>query len=282
MIIEAYKYQGAGNDFVIIDNRDSKYNLTPEQVKLLCDRRFGIGGDGLMLLGASNEYDFSMRYFNADGYEGSMCGNGGRCLVAFAAHMGVKKFEFNAIDGYHIADVKEFSNHRCIVKLKMSNVYQCNKYSNNSYFLNTGSPHYVEFVDNVADYPVDEKGKYWRYHPDFKGGTNVNFVEIHESSINVRTYERGVEAETFACGTGVTASAIATYLYTDKGAAERKSVNNTEKEEESTNLERVKYNIKALGDNLSVEFTYNKRENIFTDIFLTGPATFVFKTDIEI
>ena len=167
MIVHAYKYQGAGNDFVIFDNRNNEYDLTPEQIKLLCDRRFGIGADGMMLLGKSEEYDFSMRYFNADGYEGSMCGNGGRCLVAFAAHRGIKKFEFNAIDGYHIAEVLEYTPHRCIVKLKMTDLEAGDKYSENAYFLNTGSPHYVEFVEDTATYPVDEKGKYWRYHPDF-------------------------------------------------------------------------------------------------------------------
>ena len=164
MIVHAYKYQGAGNDFVIFDNRNGEYDcLTPEQIKLLCDRRFGVGADGMMLLGKSNEYDFSMRYFNADGYEGSMCGNGGRCLVAFAAHRGIKKFEFNAIDGYHIAEVLEYTPHRCIVKLKMVDLEAGDKYSENAYFLNTGSPHYVEFVEDTATYPVDEKGKYWRY-----------------------------------------------------------------------------------------------------------------------
>ncbi len=297
MTIHAYKYQGAGNDFVILDNRDLKYNnLTPEQIKLLCDRRFGVGSDGLMLLGPSDEYDFSMRYFNADGYEGSMCGNGGRCLVAFAAHMGIKKFEFNAIDGYHHAEVLELGKHRCIVKLRMIDLGEYQKYSDNAYFLNTGSPHYVEFVDNVMEYPVDEKGKYWRWHKDFKGGTNVNFVEICDNKIKVRTYERGVEAETFACGTGVTASSIATYLHnTTKGFACRESMpieqlsatdndnkNNLNAKQPASELERVKYDIQALGDSLSVSFDYTKSDKKFTNIYLTGPATFVFETDIEI
>ena len=140
MIVHAYKYQGAGNDFVIFDNRNGEYDcLTPQQIKLLCDRRFGVGADGMMLLGKSDEYDFSMRYFNADGYEGSMCGNGGRCLVAFAAHRGIKKFDFNAIDGFHTAEVLEFTPHRCIVKLKMVDLEAGDKYSENAYFLNTGS-----------------------------------------------------------------------------------------------------------------------------------------------
>ncbi len=283
MIIHAYKYQGAGNDFVILDNRNNEYNLTPEQVKLLCDRRFGVGSDGLMLLGASDKYDFSMRYFNADGYEGSMCGNGGRCLVAFAAHMGIKKFEFDAIDGYHQAEVLELTPHRCIVKLRMIDLGEYQKYSDNAYFLNTGSPHYVEFVDNVMEYPVDEKGKYWRWHKDFVGGTNVNFVEIADNKIKVRTYERGVEAETYACGTGVTASSIATYLYCkDKGFASKEVMRQSLQMQKPAEIEAVKYDIQALGDNLSVSFNYDKVEQKFSEIYLTGPATFVFDTNIEI
>ncbi len=283
MVIEAYKYQGAGNDFVILDNRELQYNhLTDKEIRLLCDRRFGVGGDGLMLLGPSDKYDFSMRYFNADGFEGSMCGNGGRCLVAFAAHRGIKKFEFEAIDGYHRAEVLEYTPHRCIVKLKMIDLGECQKYSDNAYFLNTGSPHYVEFVENVKEYPVDERGKFWRWHKDFEGGTNVNFVEIEDNHINVRTYERGVEAETFACGTGVTASSIATYLHSDKGFAKKEMIMVSAQGEEAQSVEQVKYDIHALGDNLSVTFNYDKSKKLFSEIYLTGPATFVFKTDIEI
>lgn len=277
MIVHAYKYQGAGNDFVILDNRNGEYDLTPEQVNRLCDRRFGIGADGMMLLGKSDKYDFSMRYFNADGYEGTMCGNGGRCLVAFAAHRGITKFDFNAIDGFHTAQVLDFTPHRCIVRLKMIDLDSYQKYSDTAYFLNTGSPHYVEFVENTATYPVDEKGKYWRYCKDFEGGTNVNFVQINDNSINVRTYERGVEAETFACGTGVTASSISTYLYSpDKGFATKQT------SAENPDVEAVKYDIHALGDDLAVDFKYNKNSKTFTDIFLTGPATFVFECDIEL
>lgn len=283
MTIHAYKYQGAGNDFVILDNRDNSCNLTPEQIKLLCDRRFGIGADGMMLLGQSNEFDFSMRYFNADGYEGSMCGNGGRCLVAFAAHRGIKKFDFIAIDGFHTAQVLEYTPHRCIVKLKMKDLEACGKYSDNAYFLNTGSPHYVEFVDDVANYPVDEKGKYWRYHKDFEGGTNVNFVELKDNCINVRTYERGVEAETYACGTGVTASSIASYLYCqNKGFTEKQQVAICPQEDKCEEAELVRYDIHALGDDLQVNFKYNKSSKTFSDVYLTGPATFVFECDIEI
>ena len=263
MIIEAYKYQGAGNDFVILDNRDSKYRLDNSQVKLLCDRRFGIGADGLMLLGKSEKHDFSMTYYNSDGAESTMCGNGGRCLVAFAAHMGLSKFDFEAVDGFHTAQIKDFGKHCCTVRLKMIDVTQWKRYSEKSWYLDTGSPHYVEFVDDVKNYPVEEKGKYWRHHSDFQGGTNVNFVEfISESHLFVRTFERGVEAETFACGTGVTASAIAAYLYTGGS--------------------RENFDITALGGKLAVDFKYDKKAGIFKDVYLTGPATFVFKTEFEL
>lgn len=277
MTIHAYKYQGAGNDFVIIDGREKDPGLSVEQVKLLCDRRFGIGGDGLMILGKSNRHDFSMRYFNSDGYEGTMCGNGGRCLVAFAAHKGIEKFEFTASDGYHKAYMLRTSPHRCIVKLKMKDIDKYTRYSQSAFFLDTGSPHYVEFVSDVENYQVDEKGYYWRHHPDFKGGTNVNFVEILNKMIKVRTFERGVEAETFACGTGVTASAIATYLYSpERGHSMRR------KREDSGSCEEAEYNIKAVGGELSVSFSYNMQSNTFSEVYLTGPATFVFETDIEL
>lgn len=277
MILHAYKYQGAGNDFVILDNRTGEYSgLTAQQISFLCDRRFGIGADGLMLLGKSLEYDFSMKYYNADGYEGTMCGNGGRCLVAFAAHCGIKQFEFEAIDGYHIAQVPELTPHRCIVRLKMIDLEKYERYSPAALFLNTGSPHYVEFVENVAAYPVDEKGKYWRYHPDFPGGTNANFVEVQEKNISVRTYERGVEAETYACGTGVTASAIAAFLHNGKGCAGKSELPGP------GHLIQAKYDIRALGDRLSVDFIYHPENKTFRDIYLTGPATFVFDCKIEI
>lgn len=278
MTIHAYKYQGAGNDFVILDNRTGQFNnISPKLVNRLCDRRFGVGADGLMLLGKSNKYDFSMRYFNADGPEGTMCGNGGRCLVAFALKMGFNEFEFDAIDGTHNAQIIESKGDEVIVRLKMIDISNCSKFNPSTgekpdaYFLNTGSPHYVEFVEDINNYDVATKGKYWRYHPDFAKGTNVNFVQIMSTSnghgdLSVRTYERGVEAETFACGTGVTASAIATFVKTIGCNRD----------------EAAEYAIKALGGKLSVSFNYNKETNSFSNVYLTGPATFVFETDIEL
>jgi len=282
MKIQAYKYQGAGNDFVIIDNRKARLELNNEQIKQLCDRRFGIGGDGLMLLGTSKDHDFSMRYFNSDGAEGTMCGNGGRCLVAFAAHMGIQKYEFEAIDGFHEARILEYSDKRCIVELGIIDVNEIKEYSPKSYFLNTGSPHLVIFVDNLKDVNVLEEGRLWRHHSHFPGGTNVNFVQgywgrvsIPENvDISVRTFERGVEDETYACGTGVTASAIAFHKIVQKN-------NQTLGKKNPPTPETVCTKIQTLGDQLEVRFKFTGNDN-YTDIKLIGPATYVFSCDIDV
>ncbi|HOG41779.1 MAG TPA: diaminopimelate epimerase [Bacteroidales bacterium] len=272
--VKVYKYQGAGNDFVIIDNRDGSIDLNDSQIRWLCDRRFGIGADGMMLLGAGGEYDFTMRYYNSDGFEGTMCGNGGRCLVAFAAHRGIKKFEFIAIDGYHRAEVLEYGDYRCIVRLKMRDLLPDEegnppiKIYPEGYFLDTGSDHFVIFVDDVANYDVDGEGKKWRWAERFPKGTNVNFVEIAPNKIKVRTYERGVEAETLACGTGVTASSIASFIHGAKSF--------------TTDGERVKFDIEALGDSLAVDYIPSDDGKRFEEIWLTGPATFVFETEVEL
>ncbi len=264
--MKAYKYQGAGNDFVILDNREEGIELSSSQIKLLCDRRFGIGSDGLMLLEGSKEYDFKMRYFNADGFEGTMCGNGGRCLVAFAAKMGIRNFDFEAIDGFHTAKLIDYTPSRSIVRLKMKDVEEVRKFIPSrkedslpdAYFLDTGSAHLVIFVESVDKIDVATEGKFWRYYPDFENGVNVNFVEFRGDKLYVRTFERGVEAETFACGTGVTASSIAAFIL--KGG-------------------QTNYTIQTLGDLLQVEFTPHANHR-FSDIWLTGPATFVFETEI--
>ena len=251
------KYQGTGNDFIIIDNRDGSFN--PEDTALinkLCDRRFGIGADGLILISLHKTFDFEMKYFNSDGNEGSMCGNGGRCTAAFAQKIGVarEKQKFYAFDGPHEAQIKEG-----IVRLQMSDVTRFTKVKGN-YFINTGSPHYVSFVKNVKELDVYNEGKKLRYSDDFKpGGTNVNFVELKNDGIFVRTYERGVEDETLSCGTGVTASAIASVL--------------------SGHFDTNVINVRTLGGDLSVEFKINK-DNV-TDIWLSGPATFVFEGKID-
>jgi diaminopimelate epimerase len=290
MKIKVYKYQGAGNDFVIIDNRKGDINLTTEQIRLLCHRRFGIGSDGLMYLGSSDKYDFSMKYFNSDGNEGSMCGNGGRCLVAFAAHKGIKKYNFEAIDGEHIAKVTSFSPVTCQVELGIIDVTVIKEHSPKSFYLNTGSPHLVIFVDNLKEYDVIKYGKLWRHHTLFPEGTNVNFVQGNwgkDSSgwsssleggnrleISVRTFERGVEDETLACGTGVTASAIAYHRLLNKNFKNREFSHNYYPLDIDTH-------IKAEGGELDVSFRFNGDDN-YSNILLKGPASFVYKCDIDI
>lgn len=260
MKIEFYKYQGTGNDFVILENRDHRYDdLTQKQVKEICDRRFGIGADGLMLLNKHAELDFEMKYFNADGNESSMCGNGGRCLVKFAQNQGMHKstYRFMAIDGIHEADIDQ----RNIVRLKMKDVSKVDYHSGYA-ILNTGSPHFVKFASDVADIDVVETGHEIRYSKTFAAeGINVNFVETtDEDGIFVRTYERGVEDETLSCGTGVTASAL-------MNAHNEKGFNRVE--------------VRTPGGHLSVEFNKIDDEH-FDNIWLCGPAEFVYKGEIEV
>lgn len=257
MKLNFYKYQGTGNDFIIIDNREHVFD--PNNTKLinhLCDRRFGIGADGLMLLESTSGFDFKMVYFNADGSESTMCGNGGRCLVKFAYDKGVIGAETNflAIDGSHKALVVKDK-----VSLKMIDVNTIEA-EVDTCFLNTGSPHVVKFVDEINDYPVFDQGKAIRYSPKYlPGGTNVNFVEkAGENAIFVRTYERGVEDETFSCGTGVTAAALAASQRGFKSPVA----------------------IKTLGGDLEVSFEVISSG--FEEIYLIGPALKVFEGQIEI
>jgi len=257
-IIGFNKYQGAGNDFIIIDNRNSIFN--PDDavlIKQLCDRRFGIGADGLILINKKPEFDFEMVYFNADGYIGSMCGNGGRCAADFAVKSGIagNKLRFVAADGIHDA-VSEDE----LIRLKMNDVNEIRSVAGN-YFLNTGSPHYVVFASDLNNFDVFNEGKKIRWSEDFQpGGTNVNFVEPGNNGIYVRTFERGVEDETLSCGTGVTASAIASVL--------------------SGHFVSSPVNVRTRGGNLSVEFDVNGTQ--ISDIWLCGPATFVFEGKIKI
>lgn len=259
MVVECYKYQGTGNDFILIDNRDMSVTLTEEQVKWLCDRRFGIGADGLMLLELEPGADFEMVYFNSDGKESSMCGNGGRCITAFAKQLGLvdTHAKFIAIDGMHEAKIEGD-----IVSLKMNDVRNV-EVGDGFYFLNTGSPHYVKFVTDIENFDVYKEGKKIRNNDRFVyEGTNVNFIEKQGDSLFVRTYERGVEDETLSCGTGVTASALVAAL---KGISNNKNA----------------CHIKTLGGELNVKFD-KVLENTFYNIWLEGPAKFVFKTSIDI
>ena len=250
------KYHGAGNDFVLIDNRKNAISLSEKEVAFLCNRRLGIGADGLMLLENADGFDFKMRYFNADGKEATMCGNGGRCIVAFANRIGIKreKYLFTAIDGKHFAYLKKDT-----VKLQMTDVLAPNKFDSD-WFLDTGSPHLVCKVDDIKQINVSEKGKQLRYDSRFgAGGCNVNFIQLKENKINIRTYERGVEAETLACGTGAVASAIAANsLYPDI----------------------QEFELEALGGILKVQF--EKSNNKYTNVWLEGPVAFVFEAEITI
>lgn len=260
MKIHFSKYQGTGNDFVIMDNRDGKYDaLTQDQIAFLCDRRFGIGADGLMLLNAHPDYDFEMKYYNADGRESSMCGNGGRCLTKFANDAGIVRsdYKFIAIDGQHEASI----NLDGTVALKMNDVDKV-RYDHGNFILNTGSPHLVTLTNDVMHLDVFHKGRDIRYSDPFKQeGINVNFVQQTEEpdKIIVRTYERGVENETFSCGTGVTASALVC-AHNDNG------------------FNRVE--VKTKGGELSVE--YDKIGDNYKNIWLNGPAVKVFEGEIEI
>ncbi len=255
MQIDFYKYQGTGNDFVMIDNRTE--NFPKENIQLiahLCDRRFGIGADGLILLEKDAETDFRMVYYNSDGNQSSMCGNGGRCLVAFAKELHVieNTTTFIATDGLHHATV----NKDALVSLQMIDVDTIKRSPEYS-FLNTGSPHHVQLVENLEQYNVKENGAAIRYGDLYrKEGSNINFVKkIDETTFSLRTYERGVEDETLACGTGATAVAIAMHA-TGMTTA--------------TNI-----NLNVEGGKLVVSFDVN--DGNFTSVFLTGPAEFVFK-----
>ena len=259
MQLQFYKYQGTGNDFIIIDNRQQLFPINNTKlIAQLCDRKFGIGADGLILLERSDKYDFKMVYFNADGNEGSMCGNGGRCTVAFAKKLQIitNQTTFEAVDGLHEALIVGDT-----VSLKMTDISTIDKFDDHL-FLNTGSPHHITFVDDIKNVNVKITGSKIRYGaPYFTEGSNVNFVEqVNEDTFKVRTYERGVEDETLSCGTGVAAVAIASHK------ARKTKKNNIV--------------LKTLGGNLEVSFDYHN--NIYKNVFLKGEATLVFTGEISI
>ena len=257
MNLEFYKYQGAGNDFIIVDNRLKTFPKNNEEViRKLCDRNFGIGADGFLLLENDLKTDFKMVYFNSDGSESTMCGNGGRCIVAFAKKIDVINNEttFNAVDGLHYASIKEN-----IVSLQMIDVKDV-EVSEKFVFANTGSPHHVEIVKELDSFDVFLEGRKIRNSYGVEG-SNVNFVEqINPFSFKVRTYERGVENETLACGTGVTAVAVAMH-----------KIKKTSKN--SIDLE-------VKGGKLNVSF--KEEGGFYKNVFLTGQANFVFKGAIDI
>ncbi len=256
MHIRFKKYQGTGNDFVMIDDRGGEFPA--ENYKLvarLCHRRFGIGADGLILVRAHPDCDFEMRYYNADGQPGSMCGNGGRCAVMFARQLGIFKnsCRFMASDGLHRGQIQNGK-----VRLQMQDVasVQCH---DGYFFADTGSPHYVAFVDDVDTFPVVEQGRKIRQQPAFApGGTNVNFVTRRADLLDVRTYERGVEDETWACGTGATAVALVAALQNSQSPVM----------------------LKVKGGQLQVAF--ERQGKAFKNIYLTGPATHVFSGEVTL
>lgn len=255
-----YKYQGAGNDFIVLDNRNGLFDRTNEGlIRRLCDRRFGIGADGLMLLKEADRYDFEMVYFNADGREGSLCGNGGRCIVAFARDIGLigAETDFLAVDGVHHARILEQEGW---ISLQMNDVDKIDR-DGEAYVVHTGSPHYVRAVKELDRYPVVEEGRRIRYHGGYgERGINVNFVTPEGSGYRMRTYERGVEDETLACGTGAVAVAMAMAWANGEDGAFR-------------------IPIRVEGGHLAVRFS--KQGSHFTEVFLEGPATFVFKGELS-
>ncbi len=283
-----YKYHGAGNDFLIADNRDGKLSLRSSDsaadgtgaklevadIQHLCDRHTGFGADGMMLLESSSEHAFKMEFFNPDGSGGMMCGNGGRCIVAFAADLGIipenQPITFEAPDGIHEAVVTANAGLTRTVRLSMKDVSGIRVWpQERSCFLDTGTRHLVKFVDNLKDYPVAEEGRRLRHDSRFApAGTNVNFVEPESLAdentvLHIRTFEKGVEAETLACGTGIVAAALAAYH-------QGYPCQNTE-------AGHHKYTVKAAITDLTVEFTANGRNENFqaSHIRLTGPAEFI-------
>ncbi len=276
-----YKYHGAGNDFLVADGRSSRIDLSSAGIAALCDRHTGFGADGVMILSESEGHDFRMDYYNSDGSGGMMCGNGGRCIVAFAADLGFRSFYFEAPDGPHSAELlsgeaRPFSHEARIVRLKMKDVSSAAAYENGpdrepDLFLDTGTRHAVRFVDNVNDIDVVGEGRVLRYSSDFAPvGANVNFVQVNaDGSITVRTYEKGVEDETLACGTGIVASAMATWI--------------AHKRHEQGKI--VSIPVHARISDLSVSFRPSDvacessapASFSASDVYLTGPAVFVGK-----
>lgn len=258
MNIHFYKYQGTGNDFILVDNRAKKVSLNTLQIAALCDRRFGIGADGLMLLESEAGYDFRMVYFNSDGSESTMCGNGGRCITAFAKRLGIiiNKASFVAIDGPHEATI----NADDTISLHMVNVDKIEVFREHC-ILDTGSPHYVLWTNDVQEEDVFGRGRAIRHQQEFEPkGINVNFVQKRDGDIYVRTYERGVEDETYSCGTGVTAAAIASVC---------------------NEIGKFSTDIETPGGMLNVSFTKEEAYKA-KDVILTGLAKFVYEGDIVI
>lgn len=263
-MIKFYKFHGAGNDFILVDNRSGR-TFSKEWIAKICHRRFGIGADGFITLSEPTltESSFSMQYYNSDGNLASLCGNGSRCITAFAHHLGISDqcTRFEAFDGIHTARIiEQNSSTEWEIEIEMRLNGPVQTYED-GYFLDTGSPHFVQFVKNIEEIDVYERGKRLRQDSRFPNGCNVNFVEIRNSGIFVRTYERGVEDETLSCGTGVTASAI---VY-----AKKQTFHNGE----------IEVPVATRGGDFSIRFTY--RDDYFSKLKLIGPVTLAFYGEIQ-
>jgi diaminopimelate epimerase len=254
----------------MIDDRRLLFPVNNQAyVARLCDRRFGIGADGLILLQPHDELGFFMKYYNADGNESSMCGNGGRCIAAFSAQLGVAReaTKFMAVDGPHDAIISEIDQNTRFVKLKMKPVEAIDRRLSHTFVLNTGSPHYVQFTDtNLLEMDIVSEAKKIRYNDEFAAeGINVNFISVTgDTSIAIRTYERGVEDETLSCGTGVTAAAISLCLLKKLPSG------------------HYIISVKVMGGDLKVSYDYDENSHSFNNIWLQGPATFVFEGTLEV
>ena len=309
-----FKYHGAGNDFVLIDNRSKNFDPNDfDRIAFLCNRHLGVGSDGLMLLGEKPGYDFEMLYYNADGRPGSLCGNGGRCIVAFAHLLGLThhKTSFWASDGPHRAQINPDST----ISLELSPVSQIQALGANAYFINTGSPHYVEFVGEETDldkFDVWENGRAIRNSAAYiEKGVNVNFVKWTGRGLQVRTYERGVEDETLSCGTGVTAAALVSHFSGNIPASFKTAYHESHHEAHHNHHEasagskidsitplapHITIPLHTLGGPLQVSFTSSAQtssgnqtatgdqpssiQHLYTNIWLSGPATLVFKGEL--
>ncbi len=259
--IKFYKYQGAGNDFVMIDNTFGEVNLKAKDIIALCDRHKGVGADGVILIENADNYDFRMRYFNSDGSEAEMCGNGARCITLFAHHLGIGNEHklFIALDGEHDANVTKDDGCKGEVAVKMKDVDMISALDGSSYLLDTGVQHYVKFVNNVDELNIEQEGADIRYDSRFVdiGGVNANFVTIKRGILYIRTYEKGVEEETLACGTGSVAAAIAAY--------------------NSGRINTLSTKVITRGGELTITF-----DKYFKNVYLTGGADMVFSGLIRI
>lgn len=258
-----FKYEGAGNDFLLFDGRDREFDPQPQLIEALCHRRFGIGADGAMILGNDPQAEFSMRYYNSDGFPATMCGNGGRCIALFAEHLGIggPVKTFRAIDGLHTAQLLRLDGPCGTVRLQLCDVQDV-RLAENYALLDTGSPHYVEWVADTDKIDVVRRGRSIRNTPAITGphGANVNFVQpLGPGRIRVRTYERGVENETYACGTGAAAAAIATASRGDHS---------------------MDFVVEVPGGTLRVQFDRSP-EGGFRHVYLTGEARQVFSGTFE-